>query len=325
MMYDLVAIGEVLIDFAPAGVNEMGMQLLSQNPGGAPANVLAMYAKLGGQTAFIGKVGQDAFGSFLTETLKTAGIDTAGLVYDKQRPTTLAFVHLDQNGERTFSFYRNHSADTHLTVEDLSHDLLACCRVFHFGGVSLTDEPSRTATLWAVKKAKEHGAAISYDPNYRPALWASKEEAVRTMKDALKYADIIKVSREEMTLLTNETDVQSGAALLLGQGAAIVLVTDGEKGAYYQTASCCGALPSYHVPVVDTTGAGDAFLGAFLYQLKGYAPDEIASLPNKTIENAVRYASAAGGMTTTAKGAMPAMPDDASIRRCMETVPFTRQ
>lgn len=321
-MYDVAAIGESLIDFTPAGTNELGMQLFSRNPGGAPANVLAMYAKLGGQTAFIGKVGDDAFGRFLTDTMKSAGIDVSEVRTDNEIPTTLAFVQLDENGDRSFSFYRKPGADVMLTREELPHDLLKSCKIFHFGSVSLTDEPCRSATLEAVKLAKQAGAIISYDPNYRPLLWKDKARAVKEMSDALVYADILKVSEEELTLLTGEHDLQAGAQKLVQSGASVVLITLGAKGAFYYTPSCHGILRTYDVKTVDTTGAGDAFLGALLWCLSGKSLAQLQTLEQSDWESIVAFANAAGSLTTTSKGAIPAMPDKQQIESCIKDIPL---
>ena len=177
-MSDITAIGELLIDFTPSGKNERGVQLFAENPGGAPANVLAMAARLGGKTAFIGKVGRDAFGDFLCGVLIQNGIDGSGLVADGSVPTTLAFVQLDENGDRSFTFYRNPGADRMLSAQEIKLTLIVDCRVFHFGSVSLTHEPRRSATLYAAQYAKEQGKLVSFDPNYRAMLWDSEEEAL---------------------------------------------------------------------------------------------------------------------------------------------------
>ncbi len=320
-MFDIVAVGETLIDFTPSGVNEQGMQLFSCNPGGAPANVLAMNARLGGETAFIGMVGDDAFGRFLRKTMQDENINVSGLQITKEVNTTLAIVQLDEQGDRIFSFYRHPGADICLTEKDVPQELIRNCRIFHFGAVSLTDEPSRTATIYAARMAKETGAVISYDPNYRPALWKSKQEAVDIMTSVLRFADIVKVSEEEMVLLTGKNELLEGAAALVQAGASLVMVTRGSQGAFYYTGSCHGNLPAYQVSVVDTTGSGDAFLGALLFQLAGMHKQDIRLLSQEKLENIVRYCNAAGSLTATAKGAIPAMPDHRQILQCMKECP----
>ena len=199
-MFDVTALGEVLIDFTPYGVSEAGMALFEQNPGGAPANVLAAVSNLGQKPAFIGKVGDDMHGALLKDTLDRIGVDTSGMVVDPNYFTTLAFVSL-KNGERSFSFARKPGADTQLTSEEINLDVVRNTKIFHCGSLSLTDEPARSATFFAVKEAKAAGAVISYDPNYRPLLWKSEEEAVEHMRSMIPYADIMKISDEETALL----------------------------------------------------------------------------------------------------------------------------
>lgn len=316
-MFDVVALGESLIDFTPCGINEMGMQLFARNPGGAPANVLAMYAKLGGKTAFIGKVGADDFGVFLKTAIQTAGIDVSGLLQTQEAPTTLAFVQLNERGDRSFTFYRKPGADICLKADEVKEELLQNCRVFHFGSVSLTDEPCRTATLSAAKKAKASGAVISYDPNYRPLLWSSEKVATSRMLEVLPLADILKVSEEEMVLLTGETARDKGAIKLAQYGAVLVIVTLGSEGAFYYAPCGCGKLQTYDVKTVDTTGAGDAFWGALLYCLAGKNKEDLGSISKEELEKAVDFANAAGSLTTTTKGAIPAMPTLSQINNCM--------
>jgi fructokinase len=317
-MFDVVALGECLIDCTPAGKNEMGMSLFSSNPGGAPANVLAMNAKLGGTTAFIGKVGRDAFGEFLKNTMDEAGVDTCGLCMSDEYKTTLAFVQLDDKGERSFSFYRKPGADVMLTTGEVNTSLLMSCKIFHFGSVSLTDEPCRTTTLHAVRIAKESGALISYDPNYRPALWESPEEAKKVLTDAVFLSDLLKVSDEEMTLLTGETDFESGAKKLAAMGPPVVMVTMGEKGSFFYTPAGSGYVPAFQVKTTDTTGAGDAFLGALHNCIQKKSLQELVTMEPKEWISVMKFASAAGGLTATQKGAIPAMPERSEILALMQ-------
>jgi len=316
--YDVVALGESLIDFTPAGINEMGMQLFSCNPGGAPSNVLAMFTKLEGKTAFIGKVGNDAFGRFLTQNMAEADIDISGVQKDAVVPTTLAFVQLDEYGDRSFSFYRNPGADLMLTNNEVPLALLKNCRTFHFGSVSLTDEPCRSATLEAAKTAKTAGAIISYDPNYRPFLWKDSVHAREELTAAVPLADLVKVSDEEMTFLTGQTDFLKGASALAELGPVLIVVTLGDKGAYFYTKNASALVPTYLVDTVDTTGAGDAFWGALLWQIKGKCLDEIAGMSEDAWRKVVQFANAAGSLTTTSKGAIPAMPDKFAIDACLK-------
>lgn len=318
-MYDITALGECLIDFAPEGTNSRGMALFSRNPGGAPANVLAMNALLGGRTAFLGKVGRDAFGDFLQNTLEGAGIDCAGLCRDDEIPTTLAFVQLDEKGERSFSFYRNPGADLMLRPEDLRKDRLETCRVFHCGSVSLTGEPCRTACFAALAAAKRAGALVSYDPNYRPLLWQDEETACREMKKTLAQADLVKVSREEMTLLTGKTGLADGAQELKKAGPLAVVITCGEEGAFFSAPAGEDMVPGFPVSAVDSTGAGDAFWGALLSKIPGRGREALERLTPADWKEAVRFANGAGALTVTKKGAIPAMPDKKTLEEFLRT------
>ena len=244
-MIDVAALGECLIDFTPNGENAQGIALFARNPGGAPANVLAMNARLGGKTAFIGKVGRDGFGDFLRQTLLDSGIDVSGLAVDEKVPTTLAFVQLDANGDRSFTFYRSPGADIMLRESEVDTALLDDCAIFHFGSVSMTADPCRTATLSAARYARQKGKLVSFDPNYRPLPWDDTEEAVLRMKEGIRLADILKVSEAEMQLVTGESDPERGSKALLDMGPSLVLVSMGAKGAYCRNAVCAGALPTF--------------------------------------------------------------------------------
>ena len=306
-MFDIVALGESLIDFTPSGENSQGMALFARNPGGAPANVLAMAAKLGGKTAFIGKVGDDMHGRFLRDTLTAAGIDVTGLVLSPDVFTTLAFVALDDRGERHFSFARKPGADTCLRSDELPAPLLSSARVLHVGSLSLTDEPARSATFAAVERAKAAGAVISYDPNYRAALWPDAETAARHMRGMVPYVDVMKLSDEETALLTDEPDPAAAAAALLSCGVKCAAVTLGAEGALVAAADGMRRVPGFAVNAVDTTGAGDAFWGGFLHRMLALdkTPDQL------TVDDAAdcaRWGSATAAVCVTRRGAIPAMP-----------------
>lgn len=319
-MFDVVALGELLIDFTPIPLSFDGNLQFQQNPGGAPANVLAALTKLGGKSAFIGMVGQDQFGLFLKDVLVQNNINVTGLKVSSRAQTTLAFVHLDSSGDRSFSFYRNPGADMLLDSQDVDYEIIANARIFHFGSLSMTHEPVRSATLAAVQFAREKKLIISYDPNFRPPLWLSTKEAITHMKVGLAYADIVKISDEELKMITGKDDIVEGASTLYQAGNKIVLVTLGAEGCYYQYPGGQGRLLAYPVKPVDTTGAGDAFLGAFLYQLGDRGLAEITSLPQKQFEDLIDFANAAGGLTTTKAGAIPALPsleDINELRRGM--------
>lgn len=315
-MIDITALGELLIDFTPCGKNERGVQLFAENPGGAPANVLAMASRLGGKTAFLGKVGRDAFGDFLRGVLVQNGIDSSGLAVDGAAPTTLAFVQLDENGDRSFTFYRDPGADRMLTTGEIKPELIGDCRIFHFGSVSMTHEPSRSATFYAAQYAKEQGKLVSFDPNYRAMLWDSEEKALEQIKKGIAIADILKVSEEEAQLITGDKDPAGASQKLLGMGPALVLVSLGELGAYYRNHACSGYVPTYQVDTVDTTGAGDAFVGAFLWKVRSMMKEELKFMPTVELRQIVSFANAAGALTTTGSGAIPAMPNMEQIRQC---------
>ena len=246
-MFDVAAMGELLIDFTPAGLSKAGQRLYEQNPGGAPANVLTAITRLGKTGAFIGMAGNDQFGVFLREVLEKNKINSAGLKVCKEVPTTLAFVHLGADGDRSFSFYRNPGADRMISQDDLDSSIIQNCRIFHFGSLSLTDEPARSSTYAAVKMAKASGSIVSYDPNYRPLLWPSQAEAVREMGNVLESVDIVKVSEEELELLTGTDDLSKGSALLCDKGISVVLVTLGAEGSFYRYRGGSGKIPGFKV------------------------------------------------------------------------------
>lgn len=325
-MFDIIALGELLIDYTPAGKSPAGMDLFEQNPGGAPANVLACASKLGQSTAFIGKIGKDMQGDFLEKTLLDAGINTAGLIRDEAFFTTLAFVSLKENGERSFSFARKPGADTQLRQTELDLSLIRSSKIFHFGSLSLTDSPVREATLFAVTEARKAGCVISYDPNYRPLLWKSRKHAEEEMRSVLSLVDMIKLSDEETELLTGHADPQAAADELLQSGPQIVAVTLGKEGVY--VAAKCGRalIPGFPVDSVDTTGAGDAFWGAFLYSVSrmgnedGYggivkADEQIKTIQYEELKKFAVFSNAAAALCVTKRGAIPAMPELGEVIR----------
>lgn len=319
-MYDVVAIGELLIDFAPGGTSAEGNALFERNPGGAPGNVLAILAKLGRKTALISKVGEDQFGEFLISVIRNLGIETSGILTTKEANTTLAFVHLDSKGDRSFSFYRKPGADMLLSEKEVDPWLTSNTKIFHFGTVSMTCEPARGATLYAVKAARKSGALISFDPNLRPPLWDDLAEAKRIIVDSLEYADILKVSKEELEFITGHEDLNEGSGFIYDKyGMRLILVTLGADGCFYRFGNETGMLSTYDVKTVDTTGAGDAFLGAFLYQVLE-KNKTLSELNKKDMEQMINFANAAGSIATTKKGAIPAMPSAREIMECMENV-----
>ncbi len=311
-MMDITAVGEVLIDLTQNGVNEQGIPQFAANPGGAPANLAVAAARLGAKTAFVGKVGRDSFGDQLRKCLQDNNVDVSAMCVDPVQHTTLAVVSLDPTGERHFSFYRDPSADVSLTSEEIPLDMLQNTKYLHFGSVSLTADPARTATLYAAKKARELGATVSYDPNYRASLWPDEATAIARMKEALPLADVLKVSDEELPLLTGTTDLEEGTAILAAQGISLVLVTMGPDGAFYRFQGKTGHVAGVPCKVGDTNGAGDTFFGAVLSQLS-----QLNSLQDLTIpelERVVALANKAASITTSRHGAIPAMPTMAEVQ-----------
>ena len=304
-MKDIVAIGEVLIDLTQKGVDELGVGQYAANPGGAPANLAVAAARLGASTAFVGKVGRDAFGNYLRTVLEENQVDTAGLVADEKEHTTLAVVSVDETGERSFSFYREPSADVNLKAEEIPAALLKDTRLLHFGSVSLTAEPARSATIYAAKKARENGCLVSYDPNYRASLWPSEEEAVREMKNALPLCDILKISDEELPLLTGTTDPAAGSEILARLGIRLIFITLGANGAFFRLGEETGSVPGIKVKVGDTNGAGDTFFGAALSQL---VKENLNTLTLPRLAEIAAFANKAASITTSRHGAIPAMP-----------------
>ncbi|MCI8351076.1 MAG: carbohydrate kinase [Oscillospiraceae bacterium] len=315
-MTDVAALGELLIDFTP--VPGAVPPAFTPNPGGAPANVLTAVVKLGGSGEFLGKVGDDRFGHLLKDTLDAQGVGSSGLLLDPRFHTTLAFVHLDEKGDRSFSFYRTQGADTQLTPEELPLALIAGCRIFHFGSLTLTDGPSRSATLKALDYARAQGKTISCDPNWRPLLWDSPARYVAELKPLLPLCHLVKASEEELALITGEQDTAAGAKALLALGVQVLVITMGPAGCTVFTGEGSRHLPTYDVKVVDTTGSGDAFWGAFLSRIaaSGQAP---AALSLDTLSAFADFANAAGSLCATRYGAIPAMPSAAEIQACQST------
>ena len=311
--FDVVALGELLVDMTQNGLSEQGNTLFEANPGGAPANVLAMLRKLGKSAAFIGKVGKDGFGDMLERTLIEAGIDTRALYRDTEIPTTLALVHTFPNGDRDFSFYRKPGADIRLRAEELDEALLEGCRIFHFGTLSLTDEPCRAATIRALELAKAAGALISFDPNLREPLWPNLEAAREAIAWGLERCDILKISDNEVEFMTGETDYDRGADVLQARYPNIRLlnVTAGATGSY----SHYGALRAFEPGckrggVIETTGAGDTFCACVLNFV---LENGIDALTEAQLHAMLRFANTAAYLVTTRKGAIRSMPERSQV------------
>lgn len=311
MKYDITALGEILIDFAPVGKDGAGDPIFARKAGGAPLNLLATVAKFGGKAAFMGKVGKDMFGDFLRETVKNAAIDDTALVTDESHNTTLAFVALNDEGDRDFSFFRNYGADVFLSKDEVKKEVIENSAIFHFGSLSLTNEPSRTATEYALGIAKSSGCVVSYDPNYRAPLWESEETAVAMMKKHLDKVDILKIAKEELQMLFGK-DISAAVKAVQTLGVSVILVTDGGNGASLYMGENSISLPAARVETVDTTGAGDIFFGTFLSEWI----ENGSTLENITFEKAVEYLKTAicvAGKSTESYGAIASIPEKKGI------------
>lgn len=321
-MKSICAAGELLIDFTPCGTSEQGQLLYARNPGGAPANVLAMAAKLGVRARLCSMVGSDSFGTFLIENMRAAGIDTRFIGRTAQACTTLAFVELDEKNDRSFTFYRKPGADLLLTDADIPDEALRGCGIYHFSGVSLTDEPARGAVLRAARRAKNRGLLVSFDPNYRPFLWQRADRARQAFEEGMGLADLIKLSEEEVCFLLDGQDAAAGAVELAKRYDALVLVSCGARGALAANPSgFLGRADALPVEVADTTGAGDAFLGAILADLADKGKAALDAMGEEEAVKLLRFGCAAGSLTASKLGAIPALPDREEVLAVREHEP----
>ena len=314
--FDVTALGELLIDFTENGLSAQGNYLLEANPGGAPCNVLSMLSKLGKKTAFIGKVGDDFLGRHLKDVVEAVGIDTRNLLLDEQVHTTLAFVHTYPDGDRDFSFYRNPGADMNLRVEEIDEGLIADTKIFHFGSLSLTHPGVREATKKALHIAKEQGCLISYDPNLRPPLWNTLEEAKEQIAFGMTQCDIMKISDNEIQWFTGEEDFDAGIRILQETyHIPLILLSMGRDGsrAYYQGMRVEVA-PFLQENTIETTGAGDTFCACVLNYVLEHGLD---SLTPEDLQQMLRYANAAASLITTRKGALRVMPSGEDVERLL--------
>lgn len=306
---DVVALGELLIDFTCKCTDKDGYPTMEAHPGGAPANFLAALAKFGAKVALLGKVGNDTFGRLLMETLRGAQIETKGLVVSDDVFTTMAFVTLDGTGNREFSFARKPGADMQFTYDELDLSIIDETKVFHFGTLSLTDEPARSATYQAVAYAKSKGKLITYDPNLRKPLWKSLDEAKTQLLWGLSQADVVKISDEEVDFLFG-LGVEDGAKYILEHfGVKLVFVTCGAEGCYFKNANASGKVPSLtDIRVQDTTGAGDIFGGSAVWKLlqTGKAPE---ALCEEELRQIVTFACTSAGLSTTRAGGISSVPE----------------
>jgi fructokinase len=306
---DIVCLGELLVDMFPA---ELGRRLVEVSafrpkPGGAPANVAVAAVRLGARSAFIGKVGDEAFGHHLADVLRQEGVDVRGMRFDEEARTGMAFIAMPDENTSEFVFYRNPGADMRLRADELDRELLQETRAFHFGSLSLGQEPSRGATMEAVRVAREAGALISFDVNYRPTLWNSPQEAYDRIMATVPHVDLLKVNEVELALLAGSEDLDAASKALLEQGPDLCVVTLGPEGSYFQVAGGGEHVPAFKVQTVDATGCGDAFVAGLLCQLIA-ADDWRDQLSPARMREVLRYANAVGALTALTQGVIPALP-----------------
>lgn len=316
--FDVVALGELLIDFTENGISEQGNPLLEANPGGAPCNVLAMLQKFGHKTAFIGKVGKDSFGQMLKETIEEVGIDSTGLLFDKKVPTTLAFVHTSPDGDRSFSFYRKPGADVMLREKDIPQELIEKSKIFHFGTLSMTEEAVEVATKKAVWIAKDNNCIISFDPNLRPPLWSDLADAKAKMEYGMSQCDILKISDDEIRFFTGQEDLETGIKMIRDKfNIKLVCATFGKEGstAYYKDMKV-NVSPFLQENTIETTGAGDTFMGSILH---GALKNGLDDLNEETLKEMLTVANAGASLITTKKGALKVMPECEDIKKLRES------
>ena len=315
-MYDVIALGELLVDFAPVSTDGEGYPTLKANPGGAPGNFLAALSRYGARTAFVGKVGQDAFGRLLTDTLERAGIETKGVIADPEAFTTLAFVTLDEHGDRSFSFARKPGADTRLRPEEVDLELILQCRLFHFGTLSLTEQPARSATQAAVAHAKAQGKWVSCDPNLRLPLWPDADAAKEQMLWSLRQADVVKISDNEVEFLWNCTPEEGADKLLTEFGVSLAMVTLGPDGCLLKTKTAAfrAACPKVHP--VDTTGAGDIFGGSAMARLLEL-DKPVSELTEDDLKYIGSFAAAAASLSTEHSGGIPSIREKDAVLKAM--------
>ncbi len=310
-LYDVTALGEMLIDFTMNGQSDQGNNLFEACPGGAPCNVLAMLNKLGKKTAFIGKVGEDQFGRLLKGTIEELGIETKGLILDKEIPTTLAFVHTFPDGDREFSFYRKPGADMMLSADEVDFELIRQSRVFHFGTLSMTDEPVKAATKKALEVAKEAGCLITFDPNLRPPLWRSLDDAKEQMEYGFQYCDVLKISDNEIQFISGKEDYDEGIRYLQEKyQIPLIFLTMGKDGsrAYYKDMRI--ERKGFSVKAIETTGAGDTFCGC---SINGVLDHGLENLTEEILGEILTYANAGAALITMKKGAIRSMPEPENI------------
>lgn len=316
-----ICLGELLVDFVADQIGDLHqVTRFSHKPGGAPANVAIAMQRLGLQSGFITKVGEGSFGQFLSEVVQREGVDTSYLQHTYKARTGLAFVWRKENGDREFSFHRDPSADMLLSKRDIEENYFRQCQCFHYGSISLISELSREATYQAIKYAQRFGSIISYDPNLRLTLWDSHKEAKERILEGMTYADMVKVSEEEIRFLTGSSDPQAGIDFFRSKGVKLALLTYGSQGAWLVTSQIAEFVPSFQLQAIDTTGAGDAFAAAVLYQLveNRMIAEKLGDIHVQQARNIVTFAHAAGALTTTQAGAIPALPTREEVNEMIQ-------
>ena len=310
-----LCIGELLIDFVSTtpDVTLAEAPGFVKAPGGAPANVAVGLAKLGIDAGFIGKVGTEPFGDFLRETLQENDVDTTYLIAGEGARTTLAFVATRSDGMKDITFYRHPGADILLTPDEVDADYIRAAELFHYGSVSLSHSPTREATVKAIQCAKAAGAFISYDPNLRLMLWDNADDAKHWIWEVMPYADVVKISEEEWEFITSDSALAPGVERILELGITLLVVTLGERGCYYTNGTAEGHVAGFRVDVVDTLGAGDAFVAAMLSQLIRH--ESLQTLDTEELDEIMRYANAAGALATQKVGVIPSLPTPAEIEQ----------
>lgn len=313
MNYDVVALGELLIDFTPNGTSEQGNPVFEANPGGAPCNVLSMLGRFGHKTAFVGKVGEDMFGHMLAQTITECGISAEGLHFDPAVNTTLAFVHRLENGDRDFSFYRKPGADMMLAEDEVSEEMIASARIFHFGTLSMTHSGVEAATRRAIGYAEKHGVLRSFDPNLRPPLWDDLEHAKKAVRYGLAHCDVLKISDNEIQWLTGEEDFTDGVAALRAEfDIPLILVSMGPDGSRAYTKDLMVEVPARLNPnTIETTGAGDTFCACVLHDV---LENGMEAFTKERLTEMLNLANAAASIVTTRRGALRVMPTPAEIK-----------
>ncbi|MDR0974216.1 MAG: carbohydrate kinase [Ruminococcus sp.] len=318
-MPEIVTFGEAVVDFTYD--EQSGGVFYKQNPGGSPANIAAAAKLLGIKSAFIGKIGMGIFGNYIYDTLSSLGIDTSGIVRDKELFTALAFIQNSPSGKREFTFYRNNTADMNLRFSEVNLHLIDVCKIIHFGALLLESEPSRSAVTNAVEYAKEKGKIISYALNYRESLWYDTDSAAAAMRSVLSYVDILKVSEDELELISDSSNLLPSIYKLMKYGMKAIIVTQGAKGCVIATPKGIREIRSYKTNIVDTLGSGDSFMGAFLSRIASL-PEALLETDLSALSDFAAYANAAGAVCASRVGAIPAMPSDSEILACMRDNPL---